>query len=50
MHNEEIVIGGLPIEIIRKNNLKNLYIRVNPPEGYVTVVLLKKYLISLTTS
>lgn len=37
MHNEEIIIGGLPIEIIKKNNLKNLYIRVNPPEGNVTV-------------
>lgn len=37
MHSEEIVIGGLPIEVIRKKNLKNLYIRVNPPEGIVTV-------------
>ncbi len=37
MHNEEIVLGGLPIEVIRKRNLKNLYIRVNPPEGNVTV-------------
>ena len=36
MCNEEI-IGGLPIEIIKKKNLKNLYIRVNPPEGNVTV-------------
>ena len=36
MCNEEI-IGGLPIEIIKKKNLKNLYIRVNPPEGSVTV-------------
>ena len=31
------VIGGIPIEIIKKKNLKNLYIRVNPPEGEVTV-------------
>ena len=37
MHNEKIVIGGLPIEIIRKDNLKNLYIRINPPTGDVTV-------------
>lgn len=37
MHKEEMEIGGLTIEIIRKNNLKNLYIRVNPPEGDVTV-------------
>lgn len=37
MRKEEIIIGGLPIEIIRKANLKNLYIRVIPPEGNVTV-------------
>ncbi|MCD8368336.1 MAG: M48 family metallopeptidase [Clostridiales bacterium] len=37
MRNEEVVIGGLPVEIIRKSNLKNLYIRVKPPEGSVTV-------------
>lgn len=37
LHNERIVIGGLPIEIIRKDNLKNLYIRINPPTGDVTV-------------
>ena len=33
----EAIIGGMPIEIIKKKNLKNLYIRVNPPEGSVTV-------------
>ena len=33
----EEVIGGMPVEIIKKKNLKNLYIRVNPPEGSVTV-------------
>lgn len=27
----------MPIEIIKKKNLKNLYVRVNPPEGKVTV-------------
>ena len=37
MHKEEMEIGGLTIEIVRKINLKNLYIRVNPPEGDVTV-------------
>lgn len=37
MCNDEIIINGLPIEIIKKQNLKNLYIRVNPPEGNVTV-------------
>ena len=36
MINHEI-IGGIPIEIVKKKNLKNLYIRVNPPEGEVTV-------------
>ena len=37
MHKEKMEIGGLTIEIVRKRNLKNLYIRVNPPEGDVTV-------------
>lgn len=35
--NEIVKISGLQIEVIRKKNLKNLYIRVNPPEGDVTV-------------
>lgn len=33
----EEVIGGMPVKIIKKRNLKNLYIRVNPPEGSITV-------------
>ena len=37
MHKEETVIGGLPIKVIRKTNLKNLYIRVIPPDGKITV-------------
>lgn len=37
IRSEELVIGGLRVEIIRKKSLKNLYIRVNPPEGSVTV-------------
>ena len=37
MRNDEMLIGGLLIEVIRKKNLKNLYVRVNPPEGNVTV-------------
>lgn len=37
MRKEEMEIGGLTIEIARKSNLKNMYIRVNPPEGDVTV-------------
>ena len=35
--NETVTIGGLPVEIIRKANLKNLYVRINPPDGTVTV-------------
>lgn len=38
MHKEEeMEIGGLPIKIFRKTNLKNLYIRVIPPDGNITV-------------
>lgn len=37
MHKEEMVLSGLPIEVIRKTNLKNLYIRVIPPDGTITV-------------
>lgn len=37
MMHEEVEIGGLPVEVIRKRNLKNLYIRVHPPGGNVTV-------------
>lgn len=37
MHNDKMLIGGMPIEVIKKHNLKNLYVRVNPPEGNVTV-------------
>lgn len=35
--NSEEIIGGVPVKIIKKKNLKNLYVRVNPPEGKVTV-------------
>lgn len=31
------IIGGIKVAITKKGNLKNLYIRVNPPEGDVTV-------------
>lgn len=37
MHKEGMVVSGLPIEVIRKTNLKNLYIRVIPPDGTITV-------------
>ena len=30
-------IGGIDVKITKKRNLKNLYIRVNPPEDDVTV-------------
>ena len=32
-----VTIGGLPVEITQKSSLKNMYIRVNPPEGIITV-------------
>ena len=35
--NETTIIAGIPISITRKPSQKNLYIRVNPPEGDVTV-------------
>lgn len=35
--NETVTIGEMPIEIIRKSNLKNLYVRINPPDGTVVV-------------
>lgn len=34
---EETVIAGLPVEITRKSTLKNLYVRINPPNGTVAV-------------
>ena len=34
---QSMTIGGIPIDIIRKTNLKNMYIRVFPPDGTVTV-------------
>ena len=34
---ETLTIGGIPVELTRKSNLKNLYIRVNPPQGIVSV-------------
>ena len=32
-----ITIGGISIDVVRKTNLKNMYIRVFPPNGTVTV-------------
>lgn len=37
MTSSETTIAGLHVEIVRKSGQKNLYIRVNPPEGTVTV-------------
>lgn len=34
---QNVIIGGIPVDIIRKTNLKNMYIRVFPPDGMVTV-------------
>lgn len=35
--NETMTVAGIPIEVTRKARQKNLYIRVNPPKGTVTV-------------
>ncbi|MEG2013049.1 MAG: SprT family zinc-dependent metalloprotease [Anaerovoracaceae bacterium] len=35
--NSEEIIGGVPVKVIKKKSLKNLYVRVNPPTGDVTV-------------
>ncbi len=37
MLKSKVTIGGIPVEITRKANLKNLYIRVFPPYGEVRV-------------
>ena len=37
MTSNNCLIGGVPVEVKKKKNLKNLYIRVLPPEGKVTV-------------
>lgn len=37
MTSSEMIIAGILVEITRKSGQKNLYIRVNPPEGTVTV-------------
>ena len=34
---QSMTIGGISVDIIRKTNLKNMYIRVFPPDGTVTV-------------
>lgn len=34
---KEMIISGIPVKITKKQNLKNLYIRVSPPEGNVEV-------------
>jgi predicted metal-dependent hydrolase len=37
MTSSETIIGGMPIQVIKKKSLKNLYVRINPPEGRVVV-------------
>ncbi|MDK8253319.1 MAG: SprT family zinc-dependent metalloprotease [Dialister micraerophilus] len=38
------LIGGVEVKITKKSNIKNLYIRVNPPEGNVTLSAPLNYL------
>lgn len=38
------LIGGIEVKITKKSNIKNLYIRVNPPEGNVTLSAPLNYL------
>jgi hypothetical protein len=33
MTSSETIIGGMPIQVIKKKSLKNLYVRINPPGG-----------------
>lgn len=35
--NEIMIVAGISVEVTRKERQKNLYIRINPPEGDVTV-------------
>jgi predicted metal-dependent hydrolase len=37
MRSKNIIVGGLPIEIKRNKGQKNIYIRVDSPEGNVKV-------------
>lgn len=37
MSKSQIAVGELPIEVTRKQNQKNMYVRINPPDGIVAV-------------
>ena len=37
MYKTQATIGGISVEIIQKANLKNMYLRIFPPDGTVTV-------------
>ncbi len=37
MYKQKVVVAGIPVEIVRKRNLKNMYLRVFPPDGRVSV-------------
>lgn len=37
MTKEELQIGKIPVTVLRKQNLKNVYVRILPPDGNVTV-------------
>ncbi|CAM3081847.1 MULTISPECIES: M48 family metallopeptidase [Corynebacterium] len=37
MTKEELQVGSVPVTVLRKQNLKNVYLRILPPDGQVTV-------------
>ena len=37
MTKEELQVGNVPVTVLRKQNLKNVYLRILPPDGQVTV-------------
>ncbi|MGP1497092.1 MAG: M48 family metallopeptidase [Schaalia odontolytica] len=37
MTKEELQIGNVPVTVLRKQNLKNVYLRILPPDGQVAV-------------
>ena len=37
MQSNKIIISDISVKIKRKQNLKNLYIRINPPKGEIEV-------------
>lgn len=37
MTKEKLQVGNVPVTVLRKQNLKNVYLRILPPDGQVTV-------------